>query len=307
MEQNKDLNKDNVDEGSEKEVNLDELVNSLPERVSINEPESFKSENFKQEKPKFEGYKTNSFFYYFLCVFGVFFLSIFYVFQIYLQPIVVVGHSMLPNINTSALSDEDDVHCDVVYYRQKETYNYGDVIIISNLEDQYMDDSNQDEVSYFIKRVIACPGDTITFYLTDVSEDSLHYYYDISVTTKNGDIIELNEESYINEPMYLIKNQIYPGLLNQIAQNLLDNTLGLDNRKFSITINENCYFAMGDNRNHSLDSRYFGEISKEDICGDMRIHVKYGENIWIALFNKLKSYLSVYNYNLKENLWEKKY
>ncbi len=301
MEQNKDLNEHTEEINNEKQVNLDKLVDSLPEHIS-----NVESESIMPERPKFEGYKTNGFFYYFLTVFGVFFFSIFYIFQIYLQPIVVVGHSMLPNINTSALSDEDTLHCDVVYYREKDHYNYGDVIIISNVDDQYMDDSNQEEpVSYFIKRVIACPGDTITFYLTGVSENGLYYYYDISVTNKDGELIQINDESYINEPMHVTKNHIYVGPLNQIAQKLLDDSLGLDNRKFSITINENCYFVMGDNRNHSLDSRSFGQINSKDICGDMRIHVKYGENIWIALFRKLKSYLSANYYKLKENLWKK--
>ena len=298
MEQKKDLRTDSDEKGSDFQMDLDELVNSLPERKPAEN-----SESSLPEKPKFEGYKTNSFFYYFLCIFGIVFISVFYAFQVYLQPIVVVGHSMLPNINTSALSDTDNQHCDIVYYRQKENYTHGDVVIISNTEDQYMDDTHlEDEVSYFIKRIIACPGDTITFYLTDISENGLNYYYEISVTNKNGERIELDEESYINEPMYLSKNHIYTGPLNQIAQKLLDDSLGLDNRNFSITISENCYFAMGDNRNHSLDSRSFGQIAAKDICGNMRIHVKYGENVWIALFKKLKSYLSVSNNYLKENL-----
>ena len=72
--------------------------------------------------------------------------------------------------------------------------------------------------------------------------------------------------------------------------------------RFSITISENSYFTLGDNRNYSHDSLEFGEVSAKDICGNVRIHVKYGDSIWVALFNKIKSYLSVNYLNLKENL-----
>lgn len=297
MEQNKDI-KDTQDNNLSDSINLDELVKSIPDRIP---PAT--AEPAPEEKPKYEGYKTNSFIYYFFCVFGVVFFSVFYLFQIYLTPITIVGHSMLPTLNASAVSDTDTQHCDIAYYRAKQSYDYGDIVIVSNKESQYIDNSKlSTHVNYMIKRVVALPKDTITFYLTHVSENDLYYYYEIKVTKPNGEQIELNESSYINEPMYLVKGYNYYGLLNQIAQNLLKDGDDLDNRKFSITISENCYFVLGDNRNHSLDCRDFGEVSSADICGDVRIHVKYGESIWIALFRKIKSYLSVNYLNLKENL-----
>ena len=304
MEENKNLNSSQRNENQITQPDLDELVKSIPDRNSFADTKNSNLDMQQKEKtPKPEGYKTNSFVYYFFCVFGIMFFSIFYLFQIHLKPIVIVGHSMLPEFNAKALSDTDETHCDVVYYREKSNYSYGDVIIISNENDQYIDNSNNIKpVDFLIKRIVACPGDTLTFFLTDISEDGFYYYYDISVKDTNGNQIELNESEYINEPMYLIKNYHYIGILNQVAQNILNDSLGLDNREFSITINENCYFAMGDNRNHSLDCRTFGEVSKEDIRGNVRLHVKYGENIWIALFNKIKSYISVNYLNLKENL-----
>lgn len=262
------------------------------------------------EKPKFEGYKTNSLLYHFLCVFGVIFLSIFFLFQVYLSPITVVGQSMLPNINKSTTSVNDQTHCDVVYYRQKSSYTYGDIIIISNQQSQYINSSQK--VEFLIKRIVACPGDTITFYLTYVNEDSTKYYYDISVTKPNGTAVELNEEKYIKEPMYLAKPEnidyTYTGFYKKFAPVLLDDSItDLSMRKVSVTISENCYFAMGDNRNDSSDSRYFGEINYNDICGNVRLQVEYGENIWIALFKKIKSYLSVSITSLRKIVWEKNY
>jgi hypothetical protein len=49
---------------------------------------------------------------------------------------------MLPEFNSAALSDTDEEHCDIVYYREKDNYTYGDVVIISNETDQYIDNTN---------------------------------------------------------------------------------------------------------------------------------------------------------------------
>lgn len=288
-------NSENDNSNFEQEPNLDELVNSLPsfDTNSIKEPEVV------PEKQKSSEYKTDSLLFHFLSIFGIIFLSVFFVFGIYLTPITVVGESMLPNINKKTTSATDTSHCDVVYYRKKESYNHGDIIIISNETSHYIDNSKLNEpVEFLIKRVIACPGDTITFHL-DYS-DGNKYYYKIIVKDKNGNEIELNEDSYIYEKMVIYKITSdfseYSGQMKNIANAICD---GND---YSIKISDNCYFAMGDNRNNSTDSRYFGEININDICGNVRIQVEHGDNIWIAIFKKIKSYLSVTIIQLKENL-----
>ncbi len=311
MEENKDFQTTSDENSSNSEKSLDELVNSIPENVNINQATTVSDND--DEKPKFDGYKTNTLLFHFLCVFGVVFLSIFFAFNVYLTPITVVGQSMLPTINASTTSNTDTEHTDMVYFRAKEDYTYGDVVIISNETENYIHNTgNSGKVEFLIKRVIACPGDTITFFLTDVDYVHHFYYYDIEVKNSKGQVIDLNEENYIYEPMYIINDNplsipTYKNFFDKIAPNILNNSLGIDNRKSTITISKDCYFVMGDNRNNSSDSRFFGEIKKSDICGSVRIQVKYGENIWTALFKKLKSYLSVsYNY-LKENLWKKIY
>lgn len=279
-------------------VSNEEIISQIPDDELAFEPN-------KDDK---SGYKTNSILFHFLCVFGVVFLSIFFVFQVYLTPITVVGQSMLPTINAQTTSDLDTSHCDMVYYREKDHYTYGDIVIISNEQDHYIDNSNRSKrIDFLIKRIVACPGDTITFYLADISEDGNKYFYEISVQNSNGQTVELNEESYIKEPMYLDKRMTYSWFDQQIVENIMNDSLGLDNRKKSITISENCYFAMGDNRNNSSDSRYFGQVQHNDIRGNVRIQVKHGENIWVAIFKKIKSLLSVNYLLLKENSWEKNY
>lgn len=294
MEENKDLSEF---EQSQDEMYLDEQNNIVK---SFQPEEAIKKTN----KSNFE-FKTNSLLFHFLCVFGIVFLSVFFIFGVYLTPITVVGQSMYPTINAKTTSDSDRSHCDVVYYRAKKNYTYGDIVIFSNLEDHYINDSQKtSSIDYLIKRVIACPGDTITFQFTGMSDDNTLYYYDVFVTDKNGQTVDLDEESYIKEQMFLIRGYTYTGFYSQIIPNITNDDLELDNRKSSITISENCYFVMGDNRNNSSDSRSFGEISQSDICGNVRIQVNYGENIWIAIFKKITSYLSYNLKYLKENLWK---
>lgn len=81
------------------------------------------------------------------------------------------------------------------------------------------------ERGMLIKRVIACPGDSLMIF------DNQIY--------RNGVALQ---EGYLNEPMQTFN-------------------LG------PITLAPGEYFLMGDNRNHSADSRHFGVFSTEDIFG----------------------------------------
>lgn len=79
-----------------------------------------------------------------------------------------------------------------------------------------------------IKRVIGLPGETIEFYQTDLYIDGIK-----------------TEEPYINEACHP--------------------THCPDGRW---TLKPDEYFVMGDNRNHSNDSRSFGPITRDQIMGE---------------------------------------
>ena len=78
-------------------------------------------------------------------------------------------------------------------------------------------DRNTQEESNLIKRVIGCAGDVI-----DID-------FQQGVVYRNGEALD---EPYINEPTFLQMDVEFP-----------------------VTVPEGCIFVMGDNRNHSDDSR----------------------------------------------------
>lgn len=126
----------------------------------------------------------------------------------------VIGSSM-----ESTLSDGDNLIVDKITYRLREPKRF-DIIVFPY---QYKVNT------YYIKRIIGLPGETIQIRDGDI--------------VINGAVIE---ESYGRE---VIQS---PGLAYEPI------TLGADE-----------YFVMGDNRNDSSDSRdpSVGNIKKEDIIG----------------------------------------
>ena len=228
-----------------------------------------------------------------LAVFGVGFLMFIFTFEIYFTPIYIIGGSMQPTINADA------TYNDLVYYRAKESYDVGDIVIVDSHD--YLPDLE----SSIIKRVIAKQGQKLTFkfYRITVTESNpfgeamLNAYYNLYVDDS------LLEESYIKEQechlqfkiMYvsktyasseyytLLKNTLYPAMLDQTggiwAMANTEHPVVCD-----VQLSESEYFVCGDNRNNSTDSRYFGPVEQKSVMGNVRIHVPYGTNLLVALW-----------------------
>jgi signal peptidase I len=131
------------------------------------------------------------------------------------QPFIVSGASMQDTFH-----DKEYLIVDQLSYRFEEP-SRGDVIIF-----RYPKDPSK----YFIKRIIALPGETITISGT-------------SINIKNA----ANPEGFKLEEPY--------------AQ------IGESNRDQSLTLNDEEYFVMGDNRDHSSDSRTWGTLNRDAIVG----------------------------------------
>lgn len=122
------------------------------------------------------------------------------------------------------------------------TYYEGDKLLVQTKfktikrNDVIIYETKSDEdITYIIKRVIGIPGDTI--------------------------YIDENNTVYVNNEPF-------------------DDTFGYfdDNEghepNITYTLGENEYFTLGDNRNHSIDSRSTGNINKERIIGTVLFRYK---------------------------------
>lgn len=118
------------------------------------------------------------------------------------------------------------------------TFKDADYLIVDQVSKRFEDPQRgsvviikypKDTSKYFIKRLIGFPGDTVEI--------------------KNGVVTIYNEEN---------KNGLKldePYVFYQKSEN------------FSITLGENEYFVMGDNRAGSFDSRSWGTLPKKNIIG----------------------------------------
>lgn len=113
----------------------------------------------------------------------------------------------------------------------------------------------KDTSIYFIKRVIGLPGDVIT--------------YKDKVLTINGQLAqqtllgEQTDQDSANEKWpVLLKRENLLGVQHDIY--LRPDQLATD---FSVTVPPGHYFVMGDNRDNSLDSRYWGFVPEKDLIG----------------------------------------
>ena len=136
----------------------------------------------------------------------------------------------------------------------------GDVMVFKYPRDMSLD---------YIKRVIGVPGDKIVYKnkrltvngqavgyteLPDFLHPDLRYskHYQENLTGVSHQI--LNDE---NKPGYVMDDHNFPH----------SDLCSYDSEGFSCTVPEGNYFMMGDNRDNSADSRYWGFVPDENIVG----------------------------------------
>jgi signal peptidase I len=132
------------------------------------------------------------------------------------------------------------------YILPYEEPKHGDIIVF-----RYPGDISQT----FVKRVIGVPGD--------------HLKMINKIVYRNG--VRLNEPYVYNKLGYDPGRDNFPGeptpfaegLQAQLQRDMLDNHVV----NGEVVVPASSYFAMGDNRDNSLDSRYWGFVPRDNIIG----------------------------------------
>jgi signal peptidase I len=148
-------------------------------------------------------------------------LLIFFAVHFSVQPFRVNGPSMQPNLHTNNL-----VLVNLLAYDFGSPQR-GDIIV-------FHPPIPTDDGEYYVKRIIAVPGDTIKLTATAVYVDGKKL-----------------SEPYINTlgPADIENPDVVP----------------------TITLHKDQYWVMGDNRDNSQDSRFFGPITRSAIIGKAEV------------------------------------
>lgn len=103
---------------------------------------------------------------------------------------------------------------------------------------------------YFIKRVIGLPGDVIS--------------YTNKRLTINGKPVpeKLLAEFPVNNPVILLAEEDLEGVRHEIHKDYLRSSVD-----FTIKIEPGFYYMMGDNRDNSSDSRFWGPVPEKNVVG----------------------------------------
>jgi len=145
------------------------------------------------------------------------------------QPFIVSGDSM----NNTFVNGQYLI-VDEISYKFKNPQR-GDVVIFKIPEEAVIMSKNVlGSKIYFIKRIIGLPGET--------------------VEVNGNDVTIFNKEN--PDGLKLVENYAF-----------IDKLIPQKNTKVTVKLKDDEYFVMGDNRNNSSDSRYWGALQKDLIRG----------------------------------------
>ncbi len=104
----------------------------------------------------------------------------------------------------------------------------------------------------FVKRCMGVPGDRVRMvnkelYLNGVKLNEPYKY-------NKTEYIDSYRDNFPSEP----NANVYPGAIDMLQKHVVNG---------EVIVPPNYYFAMGDNRDQSLDSRYWGFVPRENIIG----------------------------------------
>ena len=149
----------------------------------------------------------------------------------------------------------------VVFYKEDGSNKFLDIFGSGKSGDD-------NEHTKLIKRVVALAGDKM--WVERIDEE--HDLYQLFVETPDGEV--LTEDYYVRDGQMLDKDKFYIKgvLLNGSGLGMLTQSIG---RATALTVPDDTFFALGDNRYNSHDSRAFGAVPMSRLYGVVRPAVIY--------------------------------
>lgn len=180
--------------------------------------------------------------------------------------IVISGTSMSPTF-----ADEE-----VVGVSKVTQPNRGDVVVFykedvaNKFSDVFWSGKSGDDSEHtkLIKRVVALDGDKLWAEVVDEEQD----LYQLFIETPDGEVY--TEDCYVRdgEALDIANFYIKKTLVNGSGLGELEEYIGRDN---ALTIPKDCFYALGDNRFNSHDSRAFGAVPMSRLYGVVRPAIIY--------------------------------
>jgi signal peptidase I len=124
----------------------------------------------------------------------------------------------------------------------------GDVMVFRYPKPEGSTDPDVD----YIKRVIGLPGDRVG-------------YFDKTVYINGEAVVQIDQEKPL-DLLHLSTAEVKTELLGDVSHSIMINR-SQDRREVELVVPEGHYFVLGDNRDNSNDSRFWGTVPEANLVG----------------------------------------